>query len=116
MGSSKDIGSYLILAAIGIVLLVVIYFMARWKPLAGTITFGIGVGIWLFITPPRSSSDPAGAGVEAGLGCIFNIIKSIVLSVVFYYFMKHYAPDTVLLVTMILLVLYFGKRLIYTDF
>ena len=73
MGSSKDIGSYLILAAIGIVLLVVIYFMARWKPLAGTITFGIGVGIWLFITPPRSSSDPAGAGVEAGLGYIQSV-------------------------------------------
>ena len=115
MKSKDEIYMYLVWGTIAIILLVAIYFLARWSTLAGSIAIGFGVWIWLFLTPPKGDSDPAGNGMQSGFDSILHIVKSVGLAFVFSYCMKHYAPDTVLLVTMLLLGVYFIKRLVCAD-
>lgn len=106
---------YLILIVIGIILLAAVYFISRWSPLAGALALGVSTSIWLTITPRDFNSDPAGDGMAAGCDSIFSIVKAIVLAIVFYICMRNNEPDKVLRVTMILLLLYFAKRLIWTK-
>ena len=113
--TKENIIVYLILIVIGLLLLTAVYFASRWSPLAGALVLGVSVFVWLTITPRDFNSDPAGDGMAAGFDAIFSIVKAIVLTIVFYICMKNNESDAVLRVTMILLLLYFAKRLIWTK-
>ncbi len=113
MSSKEKVIVYLILIVIGFILLAAVYFASRWSPLAGALVLGVSVYIWLSIAPRSYHSDPAGDGMSAGFEAIFSLAKAIVLTIVFYLFMRNNEPDTVLRVTMFLLFLYFAKQLIW---
>ncbi|MBO7606610.1 MAG: hypothetical protein J6T28_03190 [Paludibacteraceae bacterium] len=111
--TKENIIVYLILIVIGLLLLTAVYFASRWSPLAGALVLGVSVFVWLTITPRDFNSDPAGDGMEAGFDMILNIIKAIVLPIVFYISIKNNEPDSALRTAMIVLILYFTKRLIW---
>ena len=116
MSSQKDVKTILKLIAIGIILLAAIYFASKWYPLVGALTLGGSIYLWLLLTPREFHSDPAGNGMAAAFDEILNIVKAVVLAIVFYIFMRVCNdPDAVLRVTMILLPLYFAKRIIWTN-
>lgn len=115
MISRENLIVNLILIVIGLLLLAAIYFASRWNLIAGALVLGVSLFLWLFITPKNYNSDPAGDGMEAGFDMILNIIKAIVLPIVFYISIKNNEPDSALRTAMIVLILYFTKRLIWMN-
>ena len=108
-----QLSEYIILIIVGLAILAGIYFASLWNPLVGTIVLGVGTYIWMNITQTGChNSDPAGNGMAQGFAAIFNIIKAIVMAVVFLLFMKFSNPDVVLNVTMIMLLIIFVTRFV----
>lgn len=110
----KRIIVILCLIPVAILLLWVIYHVSENHHVWGSLLFVINVYIWLRITPLRiHHGDPAGIGMADGFEALINMVKSVVLGIIFYLLLTFVESDRVLPICMGLLSLYFLKRLIW---
>ena len=115
MSFFENVVPTLFLLVIGVIIMAAIYFSARWNVLLGAFVFCVGVCVFQSLTQVGfHDSDPAGNAMSAGFATLFDWALAIVMAIVFYLFMKFNSnPDKVLNVSMVLLGIYFVKRLVW---
>ena len=100
---SVGLSVFFICLLIAAVLLVGIYYFSSWLPSVGSLIFGLSLVIMLAAFHlDDSESDPAGAGMADGFKTMYDILISIVLTIVYYILLKNGDRDTVLNYCMIL--------------
>ena len=108
----------IIAIVVGALVLAAIYFSSKWNCVVGSIVLGFGYYIYCLVTQiyPHHS-DPAGDGMAEGFAALFNIAKSVIFAITFMLFMLlSDNPATVLNVSMIILIVFCVKRLLFMIF
>lgn len=118
MDKGEKLIQSIIALVVGALVLVLTYYSAKWNCVVGSIVLGFGYYIYCLVTQiyPHNS-DPAGDGMAAGFAALFNIAKSVIFAITFMLFMLlSDNPMSVLNVSMIILIVFCVKRLLFMIF